>query len=132
MVDEIKHKEPTGRIEFGRFGSVSWKKEEHYTFSSMNFNFTVQQVHIQPGTTALFPSKDCFSGYLNLLFEGAKKSAIAHGLIGQTLHHNHSTDPAVTRISPEGVGEIQGTYFDYEVTGPWGTDFRFNLYRDKN
>eukprot|EP01113_Clastostelium_recurvatum_P037701 TRINITY_DN553_c0_g1_i9.p2 TRINITY_DN553_c0_g1~~TRINITY_DN553_c0_g1_i9.p2 ORF type:complete len:294 (+),score=93.43 TRINITY_DN553_c0_g1_i9:811-1692(+) len=64
------------------------------------------------------------------------KTRTPHGLLGQTAHHVHNHDDGAgddgERRRPlkgkQGQGEIEGTYKDYEVVGPYGVDFIFNKF----
>eukprot|EP01113_Clastostelium_recurvatum_P037702 TRINITY_DN553_c0_g3_i1.p1 TRINITY_DN553_c0_g3~~TRINITY_DN553_c0_g3_i1.p1 ORF type:complete len:530 (-),score=91.99 TRINITY_DN553_c0_g3_i1:16-1521(-) len=56
------------------------------------------------------------------------KTRTPHGLLGQTAHHAHQDGDHHSTKGKQGKGEIEGSYKDYEVDGPYSTDFIFNKF----
>jgi len=77
----------------------------------------------------MFYGTNCVPAYFNLKALKEKNEHIknVHGLLGQTAHHKH----ADYKTGNQGEGEIEGTYKDYEVSGPFATNFKFNKYSFK-
>jgi hypothetical protein len=77
----------------------------------------------------MFYGTNCVPAYFNLKALKEKNEHIksVHGLLGQTAHHKH----ADLKTGNQGEGEIEGTYKDYEVSGPFATNFKFNKYSFK-
>jgi len=49
-----------------------------------------------------------------------------HGVVGQTSYYIDELPRQSFGIQGEGI--IEGTHLDYEVSGPWGTDFKYNRF----
>jgi len=94
----------------------------HIKFDRHMVNPSIQK----PGM--VYYGKDCLVGYFNTEMKLWNTSANPHGLIGQTAHHKHAGDHIIQSKASEGQGEIEGTYKDYMVSGPWEDDFKFNKY----
>jgi hypothetical protein len=96
-------------------------KEFSMTFERHMIDFSIQK----PGM--MYYGTNCIVGYFNMWFRDINIDPTKmHGLLGQTARHVHHL---FTEDNDEGQREIEGTYKDYEVSGPFEDDFKFNKYR---
>jgi hypothetical protein len=112
----------------GTYGAFGRPWENNFWLDTPEWGFTIER-HIvdfsiqKPGW--MFWGTNCVPAYFNLQAVNEKaKHMNVHGLLGQTAHHKHKE----ANTGAQGEGEIEGTYKDYEVSGPFGTDFKFNRY----
>jgi len=113
------------------YGSVSYKWESNIEVTTPEFHLIMERFIInrsiqKPGM--VYYGKNCIVGYFNTQFKSKNDSLDLHGLLGQTAHHNHKENKI---HGNEGQGEIEGTYQDYIVSGPFEGDFKYNRYSFK-
>jgi len=70
--------------------------------------------------------KTCVYSYLDISISIFDKTRKPHGLLGQTSSHTHAISSKIG--GNNGEGEIEGSYRDYEVSGLFADDFKFNKY----
>jgi len=131
-VEGWKHAVQIG--EKGQYGFIAhpwthWWHIETPEFTLVLKRHMVDLASQKPGM--VYYGKNCIGGYFNLEFKETKTN-ILHGILGQTFNHTHSALEKLNTIglNGEAEGEIEGSYKDYIVSKPFGTDFKFNLYRD--
>jgi len=114
---------------FGADGSLAHPWENFFHIETPVVSLTFERHMIDPTIQKpgmVYYGQDCLVGYFNTAFKDVNTSVPMHGLLGQTSHHNHKS-PVVT-IGKEGEGEIEGTFKDYIVSGPFASDFKYNLF----
>jgi len=113
------------------YGSFDHPWENNFELHTPDFGLTIKR-HVvdfsiqKPGWE--FYGTHCVPAYFNVKFNYKNHSIDLHGLLGQTAHHVHKEN---TNPGKEGEGEIEGTYKDYIVSGPFESDFKFNRYSFK-
>jgi len=117
--------------EKGSYGKIVHPWDNYFEIETPEFSLVVVRKIVdhaiqQPGW--VYYGKNCLDGYFNTKFMDHNISTPLHGLLGQTASHVHTGAELATPKGNEGQGEIEGTYRDYEVSGPFANDFKFNLY----
>jgi hypothetical protein len=112
----------------GIYGTISRPWENNFYIDTPDFSLSFER-HVvdfgiqKPGM--IFYGTNCVPSYFNMEFKYKNHAIDMHGLLGQTAHHNHMENKI---HKEEGEGEIEGTYKDYIVSGPFEDDFKFNKY----
>jgi len=122
------HSHPIG--ENGVYGSISHPWNNNFEIHTPEFSVVLIRHMIDPTIQKpgmVYYGKNCLVSYFNTEFKDHNMSSAMHGLLGQTAHHVHLH--AVSAKGNEGQGEIEGTYKDYIVSGPYENDFKFNQYK---
>jgi len=105
----------------------------HYEFDTPDYGLHFRR-HIvdksiqKPGM--IFYGADCELAYYNIDVYQKKDNLKTHGLLGQTATHHHDSPVDIpSSVSVQGEGEIEGTIYDYMVSGLFADDFIFNRYQ---
>jgi len=110
------------------YGTISRMGKTKFVVDTTDFNLQIN-IHVvnfaiqHPGM--IFYGTNCLPAFFNIEYVEKNYNLDMHGLLGQTEHHNHQIAGV---IGQQGEGEIEGTYKDYEVSGPFAENFKFNRY----
>jgi len=117
--------------EKGIYGTIVHPWENYFEVSTGEFSLIIERQlinHAEQKPGWLYYGEKCLDAYFNIRVRDQNISLPLHGLLGQTAHHSHSQ--MVDDKDKEGKGEIEGSYKDYIVSGPFANDFKFNMYKN--
>jgi len=111
-------------------GQIIHPWENYWEVSTNEFSLTIVRSmvdHTIQKEGWVYYGENCLDGYFNIKVEDKNITSPLHGLLGQTAHHLHTE--IVDNKDSEGKGEIEGSYKDYIVGGPFENIFKFNLFK---